>query len=295
MSQKGISFRLNTHITTIAIIIIAIIVYLNYHFSKKILEGKIEEGAINQSNLVISSISRITVGTEEIAKNVSSQALYFYKHHDLDFLLMQVLASNEILESIHVEILDIEQKRLLKFSSNKSDPIAFEADSLDTVQFISEMKSGDGTIRNGAWSEPFYNRFDSTHLLVSYKMPIYYPEKKDIAGYVTCDISLQHMNRMLSAIKIGKNGYSFIILQSGYVITHPRNNWILKKNLFETPSLIFNNDIQKVMSDILNGRRGASHGISEHLNKQKAWYYYAPLSNSKWTIIIVIPEKELFK
>ncbi|MDP2113656.1 MAG: SpoIIE family protein phosphatase, partial [Bacteroidota bacterium] len=144
-------------------------------------------------------------------------------------------------------------------------------------------------------SEPFYNKFDSTHLLVSYKMPIYYPETKEIAGIVSCEISLQHMNRMLSAIKIGKNGYSFIILQSGYVITHPRNNWILKKNLFETPSLIFNNDIQKVKSDILNSRRGASHGISEHLNKQKAWYYYAPLSNSKWTIIIVIPEKELFK
>lgn len=295
MSQKGISFRLNTHITTIAIIIIAMIVYLNYHFSKKILEGKIEEGAINQSNLVISSISRITVGTEEIAKNVSSQALYFYKHHDLDLMLKQVLASNEILEGIHVELLDDEQKRLLKFSSNRSGLITYDADSLNTEQSISEMKSGDGTIRNGAWSEPFYNRFDSTHLLVSYKMPIYYPETKEIAGIVSCEISLQHMNRMLSAIKIGENGYSFIIVQSGYVITHPRNDWILKKNLFETPSLIFNNDIQKVKSDILNGRRGASYGISEHLNMQKAWYYFAPLLNSKWTIVIVIPEKELFK
>ena len=224
MSQKGISFRLNTHITTIAIIIIAAIVYLNFHFSKKILEGKIEEGAINQSNLVISRISRITVGTEEIAKNVSRQALYFYAHRDLDFLLKQVLASNEILESIHVELLDNEQKQLLKFSSNKSGLITFEPDSLNTEQFISEMKSGDGTIKNGAWSDPFYCRFDTTHLLVSYKMPIYYPETKKIVGNVTCEISLQQMNQMLSTIKIGENGYSFIILQSGYLITHPRKD-----------------------------------------------------------------------
>lgn len=295
MSQKGISFRLNTHITTIAIIIIAAIVYLNYHFSKKILEGKIEEGAINQSNLVISSISRITVATEEIAKNVSSQALYFHKQNDLDFLMNQVLVSNKILESIYIELIDNEQNRLLKFSSNKSGQNTFEADSLNTGQFISEMKSDNGTIQNGAWSDPFYYRFDTTNLLVSYKMPIYYPETKEIGGIVSCEISLQQMNKMLSEIKIGENGYSFIILQSGYVITHPRNDWILKKNLFETPSLIFNDDLQKVKSDILNGRRGASHGMSEHLNKQKAWYYFAPLLSSKWTIVIVIPENELFK
>ncbi|MDP2112860.1 MAG: hypothetical protein Q8K69_02250, partial [Bacteroidota bacterium] len=120
MSQKGISFRLNTHITTIAIIIIAMIVYLNYHFSKKILEGKIEEGAINQSDLVISSISRITIGTEEIAKNVSYQAIYYHQHNDLDLFLDEVLASNKILEGIHVELFDNEQKRITKFSSNRS-------------------------------------------------------------------------------------------------------------------------------------------------------------------------------
>lgn len=71
MSQKGISFRLNTLIISIAILIIASVVYINHHFSNKILVGEIEKGAINQSNLVISRISRITVGTEEIARNVA--------------------------------------------------------------------------------------------------------------------------------------------------------------------------------------------------------------------------------
>src|ERR1035437_2281201 len=100
MSQKGISFRLNSQITSIAILIIAAIVYINYNFSKKILVGKIEEGAINQSNLVISQISRITIRTEEIARNVSHQVFYFMKNNDLDLLSKQITASNNILESI---------------------------------------------------------------------------------------------------------------------------------------------------------------------------------------------------
>ena len=295
MSQKGISFRLNSHITTIAIVIIAAIVYLNYHFSKKILEGKIEEGAINQSNLVISSISRITVGTEEIAKNVSSQALYFNKQNDLDFFMNQVLVSNKILESIHIELIDNEQKLIQKFSSNKSGRSTFEADSLNSERFISEMKSGNGTIENGAWSDPFYCRLDTTHLIVSFKMPIYYPETKEIAGMVSCEISLLQMQRMLSEIKIGKSGYAFIINKSGAIITHPKNDWIQTKNIFEKPSHIFRDGIQIIESEIRNSGRGAGHGISEYLDNQKAWFYYAPLSNPNWSVIIVIPERELFK
>ena len=157
------------------------------------------------------------------------------------------------------------------------------------------MKSGNGTIENGAWSDPFYCRLDTTHLIVSFKMPIYYPETKEIAGMVSCEISLLQMQRMLSEIKIGKSGYAFIINKSGAIITHPKNDWIQTKNIFEKPSHIFRDGIQIIESEIRNSGRGAGHGISEYLDNQKAWFYYAPLSNPNWSVIIVIPERELFK
>jgi len=295
MNQKGISFRLNTQITTIAIILIASIVYINYHFSNKILVDKIEEGAINHSNLVISKISRITVGAEEIARNVSHQALYLYGHNDLDLLLKQVLESNKILESIHIELLDNQQKSLLKFSSNKPGKLICTPDSLTTEQYIKKLKSGNIEFGNGVWSDPFYCKYDTTHLLVSYKIPIYFPDSKEIAGMVSCEISLREMKQMLSEIKIGETGYAFIIDQSGYFITHPNNEWILNKNLFEKPSTIIKGDLREIESKIRNGGRGAGYGISKYLNNQKSWFYYAPISNSNWIVIIVIPEKELFK
>jgi sigma-B regulation protein RsbU (phosphoserine phosphatase) len=295
MSNKGISFRLNSHITTIAIIIIATIVYINYHFSNKILKDKIEEGAINQSNLVISKISRITIGTEEIARNVSYQALYFHRNNDLEFLLKQVLASNKILESIHVELIDNQHQNLLRFSSDKPEQFIGNCDSLTTEQFIKKQKSGNNALNDGFWSDPFYCKGDTTHLLVSYKKPIFSPESKEMVGLVSCVISLNQMNQMLSEIKIGKSGYTFIIDRYGNLLTHPKKEWILKRNLFEKPSLIFSNDIHLIESEIKSGRRGANYGMSEYLKNQPAWYYYAPLSDSNWTVVIVIPESEMFK
>jgi len=294
MNQKGISFRLNSHITSIAIVIIAAIVYFNYYFSKEVLVEKIEDGAVNQSNMVISRIARITVGTEEIAKNVSVQALYYFKNNDLDDFLRQVLKSNNIIESIHVELVGIKQQRLLKFSSNKQGQNTCNPDSLAAEKFIFDLRSGRAKLAHSIWSAPFYCRYDNSHLLVSYKMPIYYPDSDNVAGVVSCEVSLKIMQRMLAEIQLGEHGYAFIVDQSGNFISHPRKEWILKRNLYERTSTIFKDNSQEIESQIKQGRSGAGLGISEYLNNQAAWFYYAPITNSGWSVIIVIPENELF-
>ena len=130
MNPRGISFRLNTLITSAAVLIITMIVYINFYLSNEILVGKIEEGAINQSNLVISKISRITVGTEEIAKNVSLQSLYHYRNEDLNQFLNQVLISNTILESLHVEFAGKAGNAGLKFSSDKNGQMDIIPDTI---------------------------------------------------------------------------------------------------------------------------------------------------------------------
>ena len=294
MKQRGISFLLNSHITTIAIVIIATIVYTNYYFTRDVLVNKIEDGAVNQSNMVISRIARITVGTEEIARNVSLQALYYYKNNDLDTFLNQVLKSNEIIESIHIELVDSKKQHLRKFSANKQGKFICNPDSLATEKFTFDLQSDRIKLIQGIWSTPFFCKYDTAHLLVSYKMPIYYPDSKNVAGIVSCEISLKMMQKMLSNIKIGDRGYAFIIDQTGNFISHPRKEWILVGNLYERPTTIFKENGQEIVSQIKQGRSGAGLGTSEYLNNVAAWYYYAPITNSGWSVIIVVPEKELF-
>lgn len=293
MSQKGISFRLNTHVTTIAIVIIASIVYINYHFTKQILVDQIEEGAVNQSNLVMSRIMRVSVGTEEIARNVSHQALYYSAHNDLQLFLDQVLASNKIIESIHVELFD-RQNQLRKFSSNKFGQLICNPDSTDSERYLNSLVSRNDNNIGGIWSNPFYCKYDTSQLLVSYKFPVYIPETSKIAGVVSCEISLRAMRKMLSEIQIGKSAYAFIIDKAGVFITHPKNEWVLHRNLFEKPSRIFSKDLIEIESKIKSGIKGSGHGISNYLNNKPCWYYFAPLASSGWTVIIVFPEEELY-
>jgi len=287
MSQRGISFRLNSHVTAFAILIISAVVYINYHFSNKILIEKIEEGAVNQSNLVISRISRITIGAEEVAKNVSYQAMYYYQHNDLDFFLKQVVSSNRILESIHVELVDSINE---SFTACLSTGHCLHRCNSENDIFSDSLSS----LNQGIWSNPFYCMNDTSHLLVTYRMPVFHPESKKNIGFVYCEISLRKMKEMLAELKIGDHGFAFIINNAGTFITHPNEKWILHENLFKNRPIIFYSDVSELESKIRNGKAGTGYGFSEYLHNKKAWYYFAPLPNSKWTVIIVIPEEELF-
>lgn len=287
MSQKGISFRLNSHVTAFAVIIISLVVYINYHFSNKILIGKIEEGAINQSNLIISKISRITVGTEEIARNVSYQALYYHRHNDLQIFLSQVVMSNPTIEGIHVELFNDDGDIYSVCHSSKNCENSYRRESgifpIDSV-----------TLDDPVWSKPFYCARDTAQLLVGYRIPIFFPESKTLAGVVICEISLKKIREMLSRVQIGEKGYSFVIDSLGNYITHPKEEWVLNKNLFLNPPVIFDGQSKEIEAKIKSGKVGMGYGATEYLNNQNAWFYFAPLPSSKWTVIIVIPEKELF-
>lgn len=285
---------MNSQITTIAIIIIATIVYLNYHLSNKILIQKIEDGAVNQSNLVISSIARITIGTEEIARNVSYQTLYYYKNNDLDFFLQQILKSNRTIESIHVSLFNEQNSSTINFASGECNRIGCISDSLQSEKYISALFVSELKLNRGIWSKPYYCKSDTSSLFVAYQMPVYFPDVNELAGMVTFEISLKKIGKMLSEMQIGKQGYAFIVDQSGNYITHPQNEWILNRNLFAGSSAIFKDNSNANKPKLKEGRRGASLGISENSDHEKSWYYYAPLPNSDWVVIIVIPEKELF-
>jgi len=287
MNQKGISFRLNSQVTIIAVLIISAIVYTNYHFSKKILIGKIEEGAINQSNLVVSRISRITVGTEEIAKNVSFQAFYYYKHNDIDTFLKQVAQANPVLESVHVEFIGNKNAQYSVCSSETH--CRHRCNNSETI-FSDNAES----IKTGIWSRPFCCENDTTHLLVTYRYPILKPESKDIIGFVFCEVSLRKMREILLQIPINHKGCAFLVGEDGIYLTHPKIEWILKKNIFTNP--IFSAEKKKEFQNQMKlGKNIAHYANSEYYNNQPAWFYFADLPSTSWTAVIVIPESELFK
>lgn len=290
--ERGISFRLNTLITSATVLIIAAIVYINFHLSNRILIGKIEEGAINQSNLVISKISRITIGTEEIAKNVSSQSLYHFRNQNLESFIDQVFNSNNILKSLHIGFWDKPGSPDFIFSSENSG----QADTApEFIDYLQKYRTGALVSAKGVWTEPFYSRLDSANLLVSYLIPVCSPDTNSVIGLVSCEISLTGMQKMLSEMKVGESGRTFIIDKSGTYITHPEYEWSLHKNIFENEAYFASGNVAAIVDKIKKGETGSGYCFSPYFGNQKSWFHFAPLPNYNWMVVTVVLHKELFR
>lgn len=294
MYKRSIAFQLGLYVVTAVVIVISLIVFINYKHSRKIIMEKIEEGAIHQSSLIINEITRNVVNTQEVTRNVANQALYYHSHSDLQLFLHQVVKTNPVLSGIHTQLFEYSDTLTYSTYWNKDGQLVDKTD----LEFCSifrypELVELATQKKAGFWSDPFYCPMDSTTLMISYFLPVI-DEIGESVGIVAGDINLKFLNRVIDDIRIGVDGFAFVASAEGYYLTHPQSEWIMKRNLFETSSQIFNGDRDHYRQILEDGKAGSGFAYPELLDFKKSWFYFAPIPFTNWRVVIVIPTKELF-
>ncbi len=294
MEKRSIAFRLSLYIILAVSTVITLVVYLNYDFSKKVLMQNIEKAAVHQSGLIINHVSGQIIATQEISKNVVNQASYYLSNNDLDLFLTGVVKANPIIYGIHAEVSPTDQIKKTSISVIRSDDeirLSNDQDFCMNYRFPEIVKNLD---KKGKWSQPFYcNKLDST-LLISYFQSIFTPKGEKI-GFISSEVSLNFLDKIVSNIEVGERGFSFIVSESGEYITHPMKDWIMQRNIFDVPDEIFKEDINSYLKTIKEKGSVTGYAFPEILNYEKAWFYAAHIPHTDWLILIVLPHNELFK
>ncbi len=259
---------------------------------------RIEESAINQSELIINRVNRQIFTVREIVRNVANQSLYYLSHNDLEIFLKSVLKANNILNGIHIDLKPEFVKG--RFQANYStyrinDSIATSnTGNLCLFEQYPDFYTHQELSSNGFWTDPYTCTRADRKNLISFSFPIKHSETGKIIGNVSGEIDMKYINKVVSGIKIGKEGISFIISKSGLFLTHPVSKWIMNRNLFESPPKVLPDNISELHKIVENGGHGSGFGYPEMYNYRKAWFYVAPMPHTNWIIIILIPGKELF-
>ncbi len=292
MNKKRISYRLSVYILSIAVIVISVIVIINYTYSKRLLTERIEESAINQSKLIITNVARPIVTTQEITRNVANQALYYYQHNDLDFFLKQVLESNPSISGMHVLILPEFASEKLQAGHSTVRQNTQIITHRGTMPLFNFSQHCPGIV--GKWTDPYHAEYSPNSALIAYCMPLAGSGETDTVGYVCCETELENINRLVSGIQIGKEGFAAIIDSKGLFLTHPNQEWVLSKNIYDLPDKVFPGDVNAFKNMLQAGKSIPGIIYPETFNYEKSWLYYAPMPYTQWTLIIIVPVKELF-
>ena len=150
---------------------------------------------------------------------------------------------------------------------------------------------------NGYWSDPYYDEAGAETMLCTYVLPVK-DSQGQVAGVFGADVSLawlteQVKNMDLSAdtgsiASVGATfaehpAYAFILGRNGDFLAHPDPARILHDNFFQVDQ---NEGYVEVGRAMLAGESGKR---VTKVNGISAYFFYAPLMHSGWSMGIVVP------
>ena len=133
-------------------------------------------------------------------------------------------------------------------------------------------------------SDPVKSRLDDT--LIYIVCSAAYDSNHKRLGFFAGVVTLEHLQEIVETIKVGTNGYLSIIGGSGICLADPDKDLVMK-DLNKSPD----QGILKALKKMKNRESGTEFVVNSA--GDKAYGFFGPIKNTSWSIVAVVPEKEV--
>ncbi len=299
MLNKSIAYRLSIYISLAVISVFIAFIIISFLFNFGIIKENIEYKAKNTSIEVNSRVRQYVVTTQEVTDNISGQIIFYDKKNAVRPYVQNILKKYPFINAIHINldsVVDVNYHNFYAFSQADSVHVIEKNEPFVTCVNEDSVFQHMLNTPNVFWSDPIVCSRNE-HIVVSYFAPVYETvdgEKKRV-GEVICELSLLELNESLNKMKVGEDGYSVLLSRNGLYLTHPRKEWIMKRNVYNLPKDVVNIDKSR-LSDLLSGQAtGMIIARPEQLNYQKSWVSVSRIEETGWVVLMVVPYSELFE
>ncbi|MCY6369398.1 methyl-accepting chemotaxis protein [Clostridium ganghwense] len=143
---------------------------------------------------------------------------------------------------------------------------------------------GKNTDKNVVWQNPYYD--ETTGITMLTATTPFYDKNKNFLGVVTADMNLKTIQKNIADIKVGETGSAILIGKDGTYLAGVPEEEVMKVKITEDK----NESMAKLGQEIMQNESG----ISSFEEDGKNFVYYNRIPELGWTIVLSIPEKELF-
>ncbi|MFV0592923.1 MAG: SpoIIE family protein phosphatase [Draconibacterium sp.] len=299
MLDKSLAYRLSIYISLAVVTVFIVFIVIYFLFNLRIIEENIDNKAIRYSSEVTANINRYLVTTKEVTQNVADQIVFYDQKDYVQPFIDHLLKKYPFLNGIHIDIdSTIDLRYHNYFSFREKDSTYFFQGNKTIQTCVSEHPNYKKIIQgtDQCWSEPIICERNQ-HIVVSYCTPIWAVNSNNTfkIGEVVCELSLKKLNESINKMKIGEHGYAVLMSNEGTYISHPKNEWIMNRNVRDIPPDVYKQK-QLNFDDLLaTNTSGSVIAYPEILNYKKSFVYHSRIEENGWILLLVIPYKELFE
>ena len=301
LKDRSLALQLTFLILTSTMIIFVAAFAYNYYSAKQAVMKGVTENAKNLALATAHKIEVILRSVEKVPGNLAGIiGKYPYKGDDLLRLIESALANNgEIFGSaIAFEPygFNSDSYYFAPYAYRKNDQIKTTFLGGDSYRyFFWDWYQIPKELNRPIWSEPYYDEGGGNIIMATFSAPFYKESdgKEIFGGVVTSDISLMWLKDIVSAARIYRTGYGFLISQNGVFFTHPQKKLIMRESIFSVAEARNDFQLREIGKSMIKGEEGFVP-LRDFISGKKSWMYYVSLPSTGWALGVVISEDELF-
>ena len=145
----------------------------------------------------------------------------------------------------------------------------------------------------GSWGEPYYDEGGGNTLMTTYSAPIVRNGRP--IGIATVDITLDNLVRRVKSLRVGTNGYAFVVSKKGYFIAHPvKRVLFIKESLWDQEGKAASADLNRVITLLKSGKPGSME-MYDPFRSRESWIVTMPIKSNGWMLAMIFPRDEVLR
>lgn len=298
--RLGLALRLSALVLTATALVLALVVAATYHMASEVLLKQAEEGARTLAQSLVQRIESRLAPIPRVPRGVAYE-LEDGSLSDADILRRQrrVLADNDEIFGMaaafepggrHPGLVHFApytfRTPLGPKTTNLGGP-GYRYHHMDWYQIPRELGKT-------VWSEPYYDEGGGNALMTTCSVPFYREKngRREIAGVVTADVSLDWLKRLVASVNVLDTGYAYLITGTGTYVTHPAPGVAFNETIFSRAEEHGDAELRRIGRDMVRGATRFVESKSLHTGKD-GYLVFAPLPSTGWSLGVFHPKDEL--
>ncbi|WP_373230092.1 methyl-accepting chemotaxis protein [Cohnella sp.] len=290
------TIRMKTMLTILPLVLLTLISVsmVSYFNSRTMIQDQIERTMTEQLNGTINQLDNRFIAhgktAEVFARTIENFASDF-SFDQYDAMIGNTLQSNGDTFGIGIFFEpnrhETDKKYASTYGYKDKDQIIFTQDySAAEYDYLNQewYKTGVNASGGVAFTDPFYD--PGTDVTMATAAAPAFDAKKQLLGVVTADINLVTIQDIVENTKVGSTGWALLLDRNNNYIAGPERDKIMKLQVYQDSNPSFASLSEPLIS---NASGQATYSDEKGLNH----VYYKKIPNMEWTLLLVIPDKEL--
>jgi len=302
--SSSITFKMTLLVLGGTALVFAFVLGYSYYYSRKII---LDEAEMKARNLTLSVANKIEQEFRAVTK-VPRHLASFLKTNDynrttLGRIIREMVADNpEVFGSaVGFESNTFEegvQSYSPYYYRTRNGLKYLQLGSASYNYFQRDWYHIPKVLKEPVWIEPYFDRGGGGTIITTYSFPLL-ERAKDGAGtrvkaIVSADVSLEWLSWLVSSIRLGRTGYGFIMSDIGTIVTHPREEWIMRQSIFSLAEEYGDSKLRQIGRAMIREKSGFVE-LGSTLTGEDAFLAYARIPSTGWSLGAVFPKSEIFE